>query len=148
MELWRGLFQSFRPCPEKAFVNVDITTGIMYKTGPLVGLCLEVIADLHQLSGAFDPKLLAPAQGLRDATRLVLAQFFKGVRVAIEGGGGRLRVVRGFSSHGADEIFFDKDEERTSVGQYFKTKLGRRLQYPSIVCVEVRGKSLLSILKL
>jgi eukaryotic translation initiation factor 2C len=148
LELWRGLFQSFRPCPEKAFVNVDITTGIMYKTGPLFGLCLEVIADLHSIPGELDPRLLAPAQGLMDATRLDLSRFFKGARVTIEGGDGRLRVIRGFSSHGANETLFDKDGKQMSVAEYFNGKLGKVLQYPSIVCVEVSGKFLLVILKL
>ncbi|TEB16417.1 hypothetical protein FA13DRAFT_1650710, partial [Coprinellus micaceus] len=68
LELWRGLFQSFRPGPEKVFINVDIATGLMYRQGPLIGLCLEVI-------GQSNPNYLSPQQGLPDHIRMKLERF-------------------------------------------------------------------------
>ncbi|TEB24718.1 hypothetical protein FA13DRAFT_1907530, partial [Coprinellus micaceus] len=78
LELWRGLFQSFRPGPEKVFINVDIATGLMYRQGPLIGLCLEVI-------GQSNPNYLSPQQGLPDHIRMKLERFIKGVQVIVEG---------------------------------------------------------------
>ena len=43
MELWRGYFQSIRPSQAKMYLNVDIATGIMFKKGNLIGLCLEYL---------------------------------------------------------------------------------------------------------
>jgi eukaryotic translation initiation factor 2C len=33
MVLWRGYFQSVRPAPGKMVINVDISTGLMFKVG-------------------------------------------------------------------------------------------------------------------
>ncbi|TEB08819.1 eukaryotic translation initiation factor 2C [Coprinellus micaceus] len=132
LELWRGLFQSFRPGPEKVFINVDIATGLMYRQGPLIGLCLEVI-------GQSNPNYLSPQQGLPDHIRMKLERFIKGVQVIVEGTHHK-RVVRGLSRVAANKIMFDNNGRQMSVAQYFQQKLGRPLAHPNVLCAEV-GKT-------
>ena len=51
--LWRGYFQSVRPAVGRMLINIDISTGMMYKPGPLIGLCLDFL-------GKNNPDFLAP----------------------------------------------------------------------------------------
>lgn len=112
------------------FVNVDIATGLMYKRGPLIGLCLELIERT-------DPNLLAPSLGLPDQIRLKLERFVKGVQVVVDGSGASKRVVRGLSRQGANQITFDNNGRQMTVSQYFQQKLGRPLRHPAVMCAEV-----------
>jgi eukaryotic translation initiation factor 2C len=73
--LWRGYFQSMRPAIYRMLVNVDISTGPMYKPGPLMDLALE------SLGMAGKPDRLAPHRGLPDRERMRLQQFISGLKV-------------------------------------------------------------------
>ncbi|KAF8993952.1 Piwi domain-containing protein [Cyathus striatus] len=118
-ELWRGFFQSVRPTIGRVLVNVDISTAMMFKSGPLIGLA-----------------------GLPDRERLRLQKFLVGVCVIVEterntGGAPRKRAIKGLSKVGADQIMFPHDGQNISVAQYFQRKFGRALQFPKILCVEL-----------
>lgn len=139
MELWRGLFQSVRPGISRAFVNVDIATGIMYKRGPLIDLCLEV---LHENTGGRiplnSPNHLATRHGLPDRERIRLERFVRGIRVLVETTGSKPRVIRSLTSAGASQLTFtDSNGRPTTVAQYFQRQLGRPLRFPDIICAEV-----------
>ncbi|KAK0460769.1 hypothetical protein IW261DRAFT_1577467 [Armillaria novae-zelandiae] len=43
LEAWQGYFQSVRPALNRLLVNIDISTGVMFKPGPLIETCLEFI---------------------------------------------------------------------------------------------------------
>ena len=137
--LWMGLFQSYRPGPERALVNVDIATGMMYKSGPLIELCLDVCIDSLRLPPRANvnrhPNMLSYEGGLRDEYRIPLARFVKGIQVIVEGGA--RRVIRGLSKQGAHEITFENNGTRMTIAQYFQQKRGRPLQYPKVICAEV-----------
>ena len=116
------------------FVNVDIATGIMYKRGPLIDLCLEVF---DRPGG--DPNLLAPSMGLPDHVRIRLQRFITGLQVTVEKTtGDKKRVIRSLTKQGADQITFDHNGATITVAQYFQQKLGRPLRFPKVLCVEVR----------
>lgn len=135
LELWRGYFQSIRPSVGRLIVNVDISTGMMYRAGTLIDLCLDFLGR----KGA-DPKILSPEQGFPDRERLRLQKFLKGLQVKIEtktSGPQRFGGVRGLSREGADKIIFDHNGTKISVAQYFRQHLNQPLRFPSVICIEV-----------
>ncbi|RXW23179.1 hypothetical protein EST38_g2678 [Candolleomyces aberdarensis] len=141
IELWRGLFQSLRPGIGRVFVNVDIATGIMYKRGSLIGLCLEA---LDRPGG--DANLLAPANGLPDHARIKLQRFITGLSVTVDKTtGNKKRVIRSLSKQGADQITFDHNGTTMTVARYFQQKLGRPLQYPRVLCAEIGRNALVPL---
>ncbi|KAF8627134.1 hypothetical protein AX17_006353 [Amanita inopinata Kibby_2008] len=135
LELWRGFFQSIRPAIGKLVLNVDISTGMMFKPGPLIGLCLEFLGRTNT-----DPKVLSPSSGMPDRERVRLKKFIAGIKVQVRGnkpGMQRTRVIRDLSTVGADQLQFDLDGKRTSVAKYFAQNLNMPLKFPTILCVEV-----------
>ncbi|KAF5344152.1 hypothetical protein D9758_008884 [Tetrapyrgos nigripes] len=109
LELWRGYFQSVRPGVGSMYINIDISTGTMYKTGPLLSLCLEFLRKSN-------PNHLAPRNGLPDRERLNLQRFFSGLRITVEGRSMPF-VLKKFSPQGAADCRFALPEgEMTNVG--------------------------------
>jgi len=133
LELWRGFFQSLRPSVGRLIVNVDTSTGMMYRAGTLIDLCLDFL-------GQQDPLVLSPAKGFPDRERIRLSKFIKNVKVKIEtktSGPQRYRSIQGMSRTGADQTMFDHNGTQMSVAQYFKQQLNQPLRFPSLPCVEV-----------
>ncbi|KAG7099080.1 hypothetical protein E1B28_000955 [Marasmius oreades] len=138
LEVWRGYFQSVRPAINRMLINVDISTGLMYKSGPLIDLCLDF---LNKRSGA-NVNVLSPIHGLPDRTRLTLSRFISGMRIVVNSGDtnfpSQTRVVKQLSQAGASQLTFTLREGGTlTVAQYFQQRYNRPLRYPDIVCVEV-----------
>jgi eukaryotic translation initiation factor 2C len=138
IQLWRGYFQSVRPAPGKMLVNVDISTGMMYKPGPLINLCLE----FFNRSG--NPNVLSPAQGLPDRERLRLQRFISGLRIltphTASAGRNQARVIKKLSTAGANAITFTMrgGGGTMTVEKYFQKQANRPLKFPGVLCVEVR----------
>lgn len=138
--LWRGYFQSVRPGIGKMIINVDISTGTMYKPGPLIGLCLEFLGR-----GMNNPNILAPKKGLPDRERIRLQRFISGVRVLTMNAGETSqssrtpRVVKKLSSGGAADLTFTMREGGSlTVAEYFRRAQNNQpLRYPDLLCVEV-----------
>jgi eukaryotic translation initiation factor 2C len=138
--LWRGYFQSVRPGIGRMLVNVDISTGTMYKAGPLLGLCLEFLGR-----GMNNPNILAPKKGLPDRERIRLQRFISGIRVLTThvGETGQVnrtpRVVKKLSSAGAGDLSFKMREGGfLTVAEYFRRAQNNRpLKFPDVLCVEV-----------
>lgn len=137
LQLWRGYFQSVRPASGRMLINIDISTGTMYKAGPLLALCLEYVSR-------DDPNALAPKRGFPDRERLRLQRFISGIRVLTThpGPDGTVhqtpRVVKKLSTAGANALNFTMREGGTmSVAEYFQKTQNRKLQFPDVVCVEV-----------
>jgi len=116
-------------------INVDISTGMMYKPGPLIGLCLEFFG------GPANANRLAPAKGLPDRERLRLQRFLSGVRIVTpHTGGSNARVVKKLTTAGANALTFTMrgGGGTMTVADYFRHHANRTLQYPGVMCVEVR----------
>ena len=135
--LWRGYFQSIRPAVKRMLINVDISTGVMYKEGPLLGLCREFI-------GGREANALAPRRGFPDRERVKLQRFLTGVRVYTKNphtgliDRTRPRIVKRLSSAGANDLTFSlRDGTQMTVAQYFRNTYGSPLAYPDVVCIEV-----------
>lgn len=140
MELWRGYFQSIRPSQGKMYLNVDIATGIMFKKGDLIGLCLEYL-------NSRDPRKLAPQKrandgGLTDRERISLQRFITNLRVLTNHSGRtQIRPIKKLTPQGANEIRFNlRDGTSTTVADYFRKELNRPLKFPNLICIEVGHK--------
>ncbi|KIK66591.1 hypothetical protein GYMLUDRAFT_69767 [Collybiopsis luxurians FD-317 M1] len=145
LELWRGYFQSVRPASNRMLINIDISTGTMYKPGPLINLCLDFFGRLGPNSS---PNMLAPSAGLPDRERLRLQRFISGIRVQTPSPDGRsiTRIIKKLSSHGASAMSFKmKEGGQMTVANYFKNVLGRPLKYPDLLCIEIGSGALIPL---
>ena len=131
--LWRGYFQSLRPAIDRMLINIDISTGAMYKSGGLIDLALEFL-------GKSTPNALAPRRGFPDRERLRLQQFISGIKVITpHRDPDRRRLVKKVTRESAQERTFEIGDGQTmTVAEYFQNELNIPLQFPDLVCVEVR----------
>jgi len=133
MELWRGYFQSIRPSKNRMYVNIDIATGIMYRSGPLIELFMEFFKQNS-------PSAFSPKRGFPDRDRLRLQKFISNMRVMTKHTGqDRTIVIKKLSNTGAsDTMFTMRDSSRPiSVADYFKKHANIPLKYPDNICIEV-----------
>jgi eukaryotic translation initiation factor 2C len=142
IELWRGFFQSVRPAIGRMLINVDISTGVMYRSGSLIDLALDFLGR----SGS--PNVLSPRHGLPDRERRRLQQFISGLKITTPYRArdpNRRRMVDKLTRDSARDHTFEDGEGRTmTILEYFRDKLNILLQYPDLICVEVRITPFLS----
>jgi len=130
LELWRGYFQSIRPAQAKMYLNVDIATGIMFKQGPLIQLCLEYLNDK-------EPRRLSR---LNDRDRISLQRFITNLRVVTSHGGRtQTRAIKKLTPQGANAVMFTPRDggPSQSVADYFRRELNKPLKFPELICIEV-----------
>ena len=137
--LWRGYFQSVRPAINRILINVNISTGAMYKHGNLISLCLDFLEKGKQTQAL----TAGPAQGhLPERERRRLQNFLKGIKITTPHytrNPNRPRVVRGLTQESARNRTFETgDGYAMTVLQYFNTQLNMPLHFPDLICVEVR----------
>ena len=142
IELWRGYFQSVRPAIGRMLINVDISTGVMYRSGRLIDLALDFLGR----SGS--PNVLSPQHGLPDRERLRLQQFISGIKITTKHyvqNPDRRRLVKKVTRDSArDHTFENGDGQTMTVLEYFRDMLNIALQFPDLICVEVRTTPFLS----
>lgn len=116
-------------------VNVDITSGVMYRPGTLIDLCLEFF-------GRTNPNILDPRSGLPERERHRLQRFVSGMRVLTRRAGlpnrpPVSRSIRKLTSVGADQLSFSmRDGGKSTVADYFRQN-NQTLRFPGLICVEV-----------
>ncbi|KAJ3552097.1 hypothetical protein NM688_g4337 [Phlebia brevispora] len=142
--LWRGYFQSIRPAPGRMLINVDTSTGYMYKSGPLIEVCQDVLKDLSSQTPRWPNRALTEAEGL------LLQRFLAGVRVSTITANGTPsqtpKTIKGFSLQGANELRFkSRDGTEVTVADYFKRVRNRPLRYPNVICAEVGNGALIPL---
>ncbi|KIM43534.1 hypothetical protein M413DRAFT_25887 [Hebeloma cylindrosporum] len=116
MEIWRGYFQSIRPSQDRMYLNVDISSAVMFKEGPLI----------ERLSG----------ERLNDRDRFFLQRFLATLKVSVRGQS-RIRPIHKLTAQGANKTIFTLRQGSTmSVADYFRNVLNTRLVYPDVICVE------------
>ena len=134
--LWRGYFQSVRPSINKLLINIDISTGAMYEPGEFISLALNYLGRSGQ------PNALAPSHGFPPRERLHLQQFVAGMKVMTPYRAhdpNRHRVVKGVTRESARNRTFEIDGGETmTIMEYFQNRMNIPLQYPDLICVEVR----------
>ena len=133
LELWQGDFQSLRPSQNKLYVNIDISTGVMYKAIKLVDLCLEFFRRNNPVDLANIP----------DRERVRLQRFITGVRVETSYARKRIHVIKKLSRQSAHALTFTtRDGVTMSVEAYFQS-LNIRLRFPNLPCIEVQESLLI-----
>ncbi|KAF5361966.1 hypothetical protein D9756_002190 [Leucocoprinus leucothites] len=137
VELWRGYIQSVRPAANRLLINVDITTGMMFKSGPLIDLCLSFF-------GEGNPRALAPRYGFTPRKIARLARFLSNLSIRTPHTN-RNRTIRGVSRAGANNSTFDLNGQMITVAQYFQLHANINLAHPDVVCVEVEEDRLIPI---
>jgi len=115
-------------------INVDTTTGAMYRSGELIDLALEFLDKPT-------PNALAPQYGLPERERLRLQQFISGIKVITPyrtDNPNQKRIVKQLTRESARNRTFDLGSGETmTVAEYFQTS-NVRLRFPDLICVEVR----------
>ncbi|KAF7793688.1 hypothetical protein EIP86_004804 [Pleurotus ostreatoroseus] len=98
-------------------INIDISTGYMYKDGPLIGLCTEFLTTRQR---RIQPQQLAPRQGFPERERYRLEKFVAGVRVITTGANGQPsrspRTIKKLSTAGASDLVFAINGQQISLG--------------------------------
>ena len=137
--LWRGYFQSVRPAAGRMLINVDISTGAMYKPGPVIDVALEFLDVVRK-----GPLALSPTRGLPDREFIRLQRYLSGARVNVHIPGQPTasrrspRPIRKLTREGAHQLSFTmRGGESITVAQYFERTHNYRLRFPDIVCIEV-----------
>ncbi|KAK0482092.1 argonaute-like protein [Armillaria luteobubalina] len=153
LQLWRGYFQSVRPAIDRMLINIDVSTGTMYKEGKLIKLCVQFL-------GQENPEAFSPKRGLPDNQRLRLQRFITGMRIRVIGKTlaydteattadciGPHRVVKKLSAVGASSVTFtNADGVTTTVADHFRRSAsGIRLNFPDNICVEVGSGALIPL---
>lgn len=137
VDLWRGYFQSVRPAIDKLLINIDISTGAMYQPGPLISLCLYFLGKRKD-----GPHALTAIR-LPDRERIRLQNFLKGIKVTTPyrtHNPDRRRLVKRLTKESArDRTFEIEDGHTQTVMEYFQNQLNITLEYPDLICVEVRA---------
>ena len=137
LEIWRGYFQSLRAGQGRMYLNLDISTAMMYQSGPLINLCLKFFGRESS-----NPNILAPNSGFDQRRNRELTAFLAGIVVASQTQAGPKVTFRvdGLSARAANqETFSTQTNGQTTtltVATYF-ANTNRPLQYPNIVCVKV-----------
>ncbi|KAG8946718.1 hypothetical protein FRC04_011496 [Tulasnella sp. 424] len=133
VELWRGYFQSVRPAIGKMVINVDISSAAIYKSGPLIKVCLEYMGK----SPDGDPLQFLSVNRLDQRTRRDLLKFIRNLTVRTNRNGEiRDRAIKDISEKGADTLDFPLDEGgRITVQAWHRRETGRPLRFPTVVCV-------------
>jgi len=138
--LWRGIFQSVRPAIGRMIANIDLSTGMMYKPGPLINLCLDFLGKDPANS---NPRFLATENGFRDQDRLRLSKFLLNAQVTIpQRSGERRHTIKGLTREGANTITFTNDAGVTQTVQQYFQSLNIPLRFPTLVCAQVRTYSI------
>ncbi|THV02118.1 hypothetical protein K435DRAFT_792786 [Dendrothele bispora CBS 962.96] len=136
-ELVRGYFQSVRPAIGRLLINVDISTGLIFKPGPL----FDVAFDFFNIpAGNRNPTMFSAQGGLDPRRRLSLQRFLTNVRVST--GGNHIISIARLSDVGADQIRFAvPGGGEMTVAQHFHQQQNQPLRYPMVLCVMNRRGS-------
>ncbi|KAK7036065.1 protein argonaute-2 [Favolaschia claudopus] len=140
IELWRGYFQSVRPSLSGNIINLDISTGPMYKPGPLIDLCLSFLQKNN-------PHCLN--ETIPDDKRRDLNIFISGVHVQARTARGtacKCTVAKLSDRSAANSMFTNQSTgQPLSVADYFLQTGGHPLRFPNLLCVRVSERHLIPL---
>ncbi|GAA5954891.1 hypothetical protein JCM3765_007803 [Sporobolomyces pararoseus] len=148
ISLWRGFFQSIRPCAIGLQLNLDTTSGAYVQSGNLIEVLLAAVSsngnaridDLKRLQGTTViglNRLLRRVRVTVDRGRQVPPGKERFLKMEIKGGGLKLISAR---SHR-----FPVNGRETDVEEFFRTTYNTRLQYPDLPLLEIKNGVLVPI---
>ncbi|KAJ9083376.1 hypothetical protein DSO57_1035333 [Entomophthora muscae] len=136
VEVWPGFFRSFMPVGSGLALNVDTIVCTFYKPGNLLDTIAAFVGLRHR-DELRDPRL-------KDHLKRIKS-FIKNLRVTLNyrGDNPKEHKIRDLSMASADNTKFTLVEEgvergETTVTEYFARKMGVRLDFPMLPCVEIK----------
>ena len=132
LEVWRGYFQSLRPAVGRLLLNVDISAAAMYRSGPLIDVCMDFF-------GFTRPAQLQP-QNMNDVQKRRLGSFLRAVKVTTRHTGReRTETVQKIVWQSPSSLRFDHPQYGdVSVADYFRRQFNLTLAQRTLMCVQVR----------
>ncbi|CAE6392358.1 unnamed protein product [Rhizoctonia solani] len=126
-KLYRGFFQSVRPAIGRMLVNIDVATGVVFRSISVLDFVMEFLK-------LRDPRDLGQ---LQEAQLISLTRVLKGVKVVatVPKRTEKTKSIKSFHRDGPDNYMFDKDGQQVSVSQHMRDAHGARVQYPRAPCV-------------
>ncbi|KAK0472793.1 ribonuclease H-like domain-containing protein [Armillaria novae-zelandiae] len=135
LEAWQGYFQSVRPVLNGLIVNIDISTGVMFKPGNLVETCVEFFSGYRRREEA---NKWLKAQSIPVMQRRRLQTFLFGVKVEAQTVAGKKKMVtihKLTERDAASTMFTPTGGSQTSVAQYC-AQANQQVQLPNIICIQ------------
>lgn len=131
LELWPGVFQSIRPAINSMHINIDTSTGVIYKPGPLITHALEFM-------GRRNPTDLA-LNNLSARDKHSLQSRLRGLRIALNYIPGKRpeKSIIAMTTTNATNTMFESNGQRISVAQYFQQTLHKQVRFPTLPCVQI-----------
>ncbi|KAK7459551.1 hypothetical protein VKT23_009534 [Stygiomarasmius scandens] len=129
LELIRGHFLSFRPAIQKLLLNIDISTAVFIKPGPLIDVALS-----HFNEPGAGLSILSPQEEFDGRRKVSLQRFLSNVRVQVAPSN-RIVTINRLTDLGANEYRFVRNGVEISVAEYFRDQHHQSLQYPELICI-------------
>lgn len=133
LELWQGYHQSIRHSQMwKPILNIDVANTAFYKEQSVIDFMREVLRMR-------DP----PRPNMHKGDLMKFEKALKGIKVEpTHRGSGVVRryKVMGLSRTQADKTFFEGENGRISVADYFQDKYGINLRFPFLPVAKIGGK--------
>ncbi|GAA6061188.1 hypothetical protein JCM10212_002401 [Sporobolomyces blumeae] len=145
IDLWRGFFQSVRPCQFGLLLNLDTTSAAFVKPGNLLDL-LASIAD-HKMGRRVDRNSILATGGALSPQDFVLAnRLLRKVRITIDRGNladpqrrtSKATLNGGIVTESARTHCFDVGGRSVTVEQFFRETYNTQLAHPNAPLVEVK----------
>lgn len=129
--LHRGFFQSTRPIAGDLMMNVDVTTGVMWREGPLLDICMDLlgITNIRELQG----------QQKRDILRRFLRGLSFKMTQPLKGGKEKVYKITDISRPASEIKFLNQEGEEITVEDHFRNT-GRPVRFPTAFCIQA-GKA-------
>ncbi len=136
VEVWKGIFASLRPSPDRLLLNVDTSATAFHSPGPVVDIVRQMLGiRSNENIGKLNEGEIARAERL-----------LRNVRVEVTHRGPTFKrkyKVLGLTSSPCAETFFDITEEasgkvsKSSVASYFSEKYKINMREPGLPCLVV-----------
>ncbi|KAG8703536.1 hypothetical protein FRC08_002787 [Ceratobasidium sp. 394] len=138
LELWPGVFQSIRPAVNSMHINIDTSTGVVFKPGPVIEHALAFLgrnqaADLS-LRGRLNPRDLRSLQSRLRSLRIAIT-YLDGKKPE--------KSIQDLTDTGASNTMFESNGQTISVAQYFQRTYRKTVRFPDIPCIKVSSSAII-----
>jgi hypothetical protein len=134
LEVWKGIFASFRPGPGRLLLNADTAATAFYAPGPILDLIRQVLnIRPNEVIGRLNDQEIGRVERL-----------LRGVRIEVSHRGATFKrkyKILGLTSTPCAETYFDLNDEsgskKCSVAAYFEEKYQKKIAEPGVPCLVV-----------
>lgn len=136
LEVWKGIFASFRPGPGRLLLNADTSTTAFHTPGPVLDIIRKVLN--------IGPKEVIGRLNDQEIGRV--ERLLRGIRIEVNHRGATFKrkyKILGLTSTPCAETYFDINVEgsatakKSSVAAYFEEKYQKKIMEPGVPCLVV-----------